>query len=552
MAFVTRLARAMTENLSALGFLIAVSAFGASLTPTLMPRDPLVSGLLGGLVAALGYEAGNWIVALYKFLELPRAQKPFIRRMNLLSLAVGAAIVVYSLAKAAGWQNATRQAVGLGPVETSYPLTIFAAALGVALSLWIVFRVLGLARRAVASRLDKIVPRRIGVALSTVLVLYLFWALVDGALVRNAFRAADASFAAADALIEPDVLQPSDPLKSGSAESLIDWEDMGRRGREFVATAPAKEEIAAFHGEPAMDPIRVYVGRISAETAHERADLALQELIRVGAFERSALLVVVPTGTGWMDPGAHDTLDFMLGGDVATVAVQYSYLTSMLALMAHPQYGVDQARALFNTVYDHWTALPRDDRPKLYVHGLSQGAFNSQATLPLLDMLADPIDGAMWAGSPFFSRLWTVVRDQRKPGSPAWRPAYGNGSLIRVLNQEGFGDTSFAPWGPIRTTLLNYGSDPIVNFTFDSAFKPPAWLQGTRAPDVSDRLSWFPVVTMLQIALDSAISLNVPRYGHYYVAEDYIDAWAPVVRPEGWSGARAAELKAVFKERSPQ
>ena len=185
------------------------------------------------------------------------------------------------------------------------------------------------------------------------------------------------------------------------------------------------------------------------------------------------------------------------------------------------------------------TTQLKDQRPDLYVHGLSQGAFNSQATLPLFDMLADPIKGAFWAGSPFFSRYWSEVRDNRNPESPAWRPTYGNGSIVRVMDQYGGLEGNYAPWGPIKTVFLNYGSDPIVNFTFDSAIKPPAWLEAPRAPDVTDKLSWFPGVTMLQLALDSIFALNVPRFGHYYIAPDYIDGWAAVVEPEGWSAERA-------------
>ena len=100
----------------------------------------------------------------------------------------------------------------------------------------------------------------------------------------------------------------------------------------------ARPEIAAFAG-PQARTRSGSVRRRSADTEQERADLALQELIRVGGFDRSALVVAVPVGTGWMDPGAHDTLDFMLGGDVATVGVQYSYLTSVLSLLAHPNMG---------------------------------------------------------------------------------------------------------------------------------------------------------------------------------------------------------------------
>jgi uncharacterized membrane protein len=504
---------------------------------------------LAAVAASVGYEITLFARGIWRYLELPEPKGRICRVWLLAAIGISLAIIVYSLAKAASWQNATRAAVGLPPLETAAPLFIVTVGLLIALVFWLIFRMAGAARRAVAAILQKVLPRRVGVVLSVVLVGWFLWAIVDGALVRNAFRAADASLLAADMMLEPDIEKPMAPEKTGSSQSLVRWEEMGRWGRNYVATAPTAKEIADFSPGNAIDPVRVYVGRRSGDTAEERAQLALRELIRAGGFERSALVVVVPTGTGWMDPGAYDTLDFMLGGDVATVAVQYSYLSSFLALLAHPDYGVDQARVLFKTVYAHWTQLPKDSRPDLYVQGLSQGAFNSQATLPLFDMLGDPIQGAFWAGSPFFSRYWSEVRNQRNAVSPAWRPTYGNGSLVRVMDQYGGLKGNYAPWGPIRTVFLNYGSDPIVNFTFDTAFRPPAWMATPRAPDVSEKLSWFPLVTMLQIALDSLFALDVPRHGHYYVAPDYIDGWAAVIGPEGWSAEKAEVLKKIFERR---
>jgi uncharacterized membrane protein len=369
-------------------------------------------------------------------------------------------------------------------------------------------------------------------------------------LLRRAFEVADASFEAADRFIAPDMPAPSAAEKPGGPGSLLDWDELGRWGRSFVATAPTREEIAAFAGPAAMEPIRVYVGRRAADEPEERAEIALEELIRAGGFERGALVIASPVGTGWMDPGAHDTLEFLLGGDVATVAVQYSYLTSVLALAVHPDYGVEQARALFEAVYRHWTALPRESRPRLYVTGLSQGAFNSQATLRLLDLLGDPISGAMWAGSPFFSSFWSMVRDGRAQGSPAWRPVYGNGSLARTFNQATFpAPEEKAPWGPIRIAFLNYGSDPIVAFDPDMAWTPPAWLGAPRAADVAPELRWFPVITTFQLALDMAISLDVAGFGHAYIARDYIEAWAAVLEPPGWGPERAEALRAIFEAR---
>lgn len=544
-----KLPQAIKDNLSPISLIIAVSCFGAALTPSLMPRDPIVQAVLCALVASLGYESGLLVRMLWRYLELPEFKDSLRRWWIALATVVSLAIIFYSLSKAASWQNATRAAVDLPPLEQGAAIFIFCVGTLIALIVWSVFRLAGFARRFVSAQLDRILPRRVGNVLSVVVVTWVFWALIDGALIRNAFKAADTSFQAADTLMEPDIEQPEDSDRTGSHASLVNWDEMGRRGRQFIANAPTREEIAAFQEGPTMDPVRVYVGRQSQETAKERANLALRELIRVGGFERSTLVVVVPTGTGWMDPGAHDTLEFMLSGDVATVAVQYSYLSSFLSLLANPGYGIEQSRELFEAVYDYWTVLPKDSRPKLYVFGISQGAFNSQASLPLFDMLGDPIQGALWAGSPFFSHYWADIRDNRNEDSPAWRPKFGNGSLVRVMDQYGGLEGNFAPWGPIRAVFLNYGSDPIVNFTSDSAIKRPAWLNEPRAPDVSDKLSWFPVVTMLQLVLDSLFALDVPRFGHYYVAPDYIDAWAATVDPEGWSEARADQLKEIFEKR---
>jgi uncharacterized membrane protein len=67
--------------------------------------------------------------------------------------------------------------------------------------------------------------------------------------------------------------------------------------------------------------------------------------------------------------------------------------------------------------------------------------------------------------------------------------------------------------------------------------EPPAF-------DVSDELSWMPVVTMLQLALDMALATAVPPgYGHNYVAEDYVPAWAAVLGTD-WPEAELARLQA--------
>jgi uncharacterized membrane protein len=534
---------------SAPGLALAGLVFAASLTPSLLPRDPALQGVLAGTVAALAHEIAAAMQWLWATLGLPRW--PAAARRLALRIGAGAGLVavVWGLSQAKGWQDVTRVVLGLPPADVAGTAVIAGLGALCFVTIWLIARAFGAVLRRVARAAGRVLPPRLALGAGLVLAAWAFWAVIDGALVRTGFAVADASFAAAEAVFDDDAPQPVLAGRSGGPGSVVAWEDLGRHGRRFVATAPTAAEIAAFTGAPALDPVRVYVGRAAADTPEERAALALDDLIRLGGFDRSTLIVAVPPGTGWMDPGAHDSIEFMLGGDVATVGVQYSHLTSVLSLATHPEYGIAQAQALFDAVYGYWHRLPPGDRPRLYLFGLSQGAFNSQRALPILDLLGDPIDGALWTGSPFFAPYWTHVRDRRQPGSTAWRPVFGNGSLARTLTQDGPPEAVVQPWGPIRLVFLNYGSDPIVNFTFASAWRQPDWMREPRAPDVSPGFRWFPLVTMFQLALDSAISLQMPRFGHFYVAHDYITGWAALIDIPGWSEARADALRAVFAAR---
>jgi uncharacterized membrane protein len=392
-----------------------------------------------------------------------------------------------------------------------------------------------------------VLPGHAGPVLGVGFGALLFWTLIEGVLVERLMEAADASYAAGEAVFDPEASAPPAPDMSGGARSLVAWDELGNRGRDFIARTPTAAEIGRFWGEGAQRPVRVYVGRVASDDPRARAELALRELIRQDGFAREVLVVATPVGTGWMDHGAHDTLDYMWGGDTAHVAVQYSYLTSALSILTNADYGLDQARALFDAVYGHWSGLPEAERPRLYVFGLSQGALNSQTAFPLLDVLADPPSGALWAGSPFLAPIWQDVRRGRQPGSPAWRPRFGNGSLVRVTNQmDTLEAPGFAPWGPIRLVFLNYGSDPIVQFDTATFWRAPPWLTGARAPDVAPEMRWFPLVTAFQLALDMTIANAREGYGHQYAPWDYIDAWAALTDPPRWDADRAARLKAMF------
>ena len=74
----------------------------------------------------------------------------------------------------------------------------------------------------------------------------------------------------------------------------------------------------------------------------------------------------------------------------------------------------------------------------------------------------------------------------------------------------------------------------------------PDWLQGERGPDVSQDMFWMPFVTFWQVSADLAFSTGVPGgHGHHYVA-DYVDGWARVAQPPGWTADDTDRLRQVI------
>jgi uncharacterized membrane protein len=526
-----RVVSSLIASLSVVGLALGFVFFSASLTPSLMPRSFLVQGALSGVSAAVGYLFGVALTWLWHYMQLPIPKTP--------PAVVKAAVVVCGLVlsivflwQAAGWQNSIRDLWHMPRLDSAEPYKLAAVAGVVFLVAVLLGRLFRLTVLWTSDRLSRFVPRRISNVVGGLIAILLFWSVVEGVLLRAALHVIDSSFQKVDALLEDNVPRPSDPAMTGSPSSLVGWNGLGRQGRNFIASGPRATDIGAFWKGEARDPVRVYVGLNNADTIEERAKLALQELQRDGAFDRSILVIIVPTGTGWVDSAAMDPLEYLHRGDVASVALQYSYLSSWLSLLVEPEYGSESAKALFREVYGYWTALPHDKRPKLYLHGLSLGALNSQISADLFDVIADPFQGALWSGPPFESATWRAVTAGRDPQSPAWLPKFRDSSIIRFTNQENQLDIPGAVWGPIRIVYLQYASDAVTFFDAHAFYREPAWMRKPRGPDVTASLRWFPALTMLQLLFDMMIATTSPMgYGHVYAPQHYIDGWVAVTAP---------------------
>ncbi len=534
-------------HLSFAGLLFGAAFFTFSLTPSLLPRPFALQGVLSGLSFAVGYGLGTACQALWRYLQLPVPTGRPVRLGRYLVLAICLAMLLGSLWQAANWQNSIRGLMGMEESSGIQPILIMVVAALVFFAILLPARLFRWLFLVLSARLDRIVPPRISRFLAVAVSVLLFWMVIDGMLVSFLLRAADRSFQQLDALIDDNLPRPLHTEQPGSAASLIVWEDLGRQGRNFVSSGPTGEELSAFFGFPVPTPIRVYVGLNSAESAEQRARLALEELLRVGGFERSFLLLVTPTGTGWVDPAAQDTIEYLQRGDIATVSAQYSYLNSPLTLLTKANYGVKMAQALFKEIYGYWRSLPADSRPQLYLHGLSLGALNSDLSFDFFDIIDEPFDGVLWSGPPFVHRTWQSVTAQRDPDSPPWLPTFRNGSVVRFMNQEKILGERTTIWGNFRILFLQYASDPITFFSPHYAWHSPDWIRQPRGPDVSSGLRWFPVVTMLQLAADMVVGTAPSGFGHEYSPDDYLQAWLALTEPDGWSKSELERLRLLFK-----
>jgi uncharacterized membrane protein len=102
----------------------------------------------------------------------------------------------------------------------------------------------------------------------------------------------------------------------------------------------------------------------------------------------------------------------------------------------------------------------------------------------------------------------------------------------------------------MRIVYLQYASDPITFFEPAMFFQRPPWFATPRGPDVSPKLRWYPIVTALQLGVDTMQANDVPLgSGHAYAPEHYIDGWLEVTEPMSSGAADVAALKSIFTER---
>lgn len=531
--------------------------FWASLTPSLVPRPWYLQGVIGGITAAIGYALGATLAWVVRLLLRRRPGERLRARLWQAYWLLAPALSVGYIAESARLQRQLRVLQELPPSLTWHAPVIALIAVAIWLALLLAGRGVRLGARALIRLLGRLLPRPAAHVLGALLTAFAVLVGVrDVVFDRGVVDLADRIAEATNDGTKEGIHRPASRHVSGGPGSLIDWRDLGYQGRNFTGSVPTRARIGAWTGEPARDPVRVYVpSALPAVFADERpfaaqARLAVRELDRTGAFDRAVLAVAGTTGTGWIDPNVAEPLEYMYGGDTAIVAVQYSYLPSWVSFLVDKEKAGQATRALLDAVRAELDRRPADRRPRLVVTGESLGAYAVETSFDSADDLLASTDGALLLGAPNFSPISEEIRRGRDPGSPVWRPQYEDGTHYRFAQ---FPRTDLARpparWEFPRAVYLQNASDPVVWWSPDLLFKRPAWLDGQLGPDITPEIDWFPFVAFWQTSVDMAVSYGVQApHGHRY-GTGAVDGWAAVVPPDGWTAADTDRLRAYIGQR---
>lgn len=301
---------------------------------------------------------------------------------------------------------------------------------------------------------------------------------------------------------------PKSPLVSGGPGSLIPWTTLSHQGRRFVSTYLRTEWIERVMGEPtaAEHPIRIFAALDGAGSDDERVELALKELERTGAFDRSLLMVISPTGTGYVNYVAVEAAEYMTLGNMASIALQYSKRPSVLSMDRVPE-GIHQYRMFMEALHERLGKRPQDKRPRVVLFGESLGAWTSEDAFEgegTDGMQALGVDRGLWIGTPHATKWKTqVMGPPRQDVDKSLVGAFNDFRQVEALSPE--------ERRKLRYVMITHYNDAVAQCGLDLLVREPSWLGDPekRPSTVPKTEVYGPLVTFVLTLIDMKNSANV-------------------------------------------
>jgi uncharacterized membrane protein len=545
----------MTGRTSALltGIISGVRFATKSLEPSLMPRSAIDQGLIMGGSFLTGFLAGSTAGRVVSFVPLPGSSAA-IRAIGVAAAAgrsaqllaheedtdlpkpdegeawaeAGAEVLSAMALSGIGshkdppiMSTATLAAVGASTaVEARAALhhrsdnpdpKYIATATGVALGLNAVLAALVVAVGLTARTIGKRAPKRAPVQAIVTTAAAVGIVAGLGAAARIGVSKLLGKIAAGNRATEISYATPPTSVAvSGSQYSLAPYDTLGLQGRRLVSEYTRRDDIEMIMGEPAKaEPVRVYVGLGTADDEDERTEIAIQELRRAGGFDRSMIIAASPAGTGYVNYIAVEAAELMTRGDVATIAVQYGEVPSMLSINKV----ADAARVYAKLVRRLRAEIDVIDRDvRLAAYGESLGAITCQmGVLSASESITDlAVHNALWAGTPQGSELFREL-------TTAGVPVFDHFDDVHRNRDTGIADP--------HVFFLNHDNDPVTKANPKIAYEMPSWLQTAETGrNMEPNQRWMPGVSFWQTLIDTKNAATVvpgefKSTGHDYRAD---------------------------------
>ncbi len=342
---------------------------------------------------------------------------------------------------------------------------------------------------------------------------------------------------------------PEAPEVTGSPASGLPWNKQTREGARWLSMSLPPESInSVMQIKNAKQPIRVYASLEVAASDEERAQVLLREIDRTKALERKAFAIFSPTGSGYVNYVANETFEYLMHGDCASAAIQYSVLPSALSLTRVDD-GSAQTRMVLQGVVERLLAMPKEKRPKFFLFGESLGSQVSEEmfqNLGSMGLLGTELDGALWIGTPAATK-W---RDQLwGTSSLAETPAVNDAGIYLPRTLHDWINLAPEERDRVKFLLLQNGDDPIPKFGSQLLWRRPDWLGPANIRQIGAPLGtyWVPITTYLMTFLDMMNAL-VPTPGTFAEGGHDYRAVLPKAMKETWRlEASEAQMERVNK-----
>ncbi|MBM7366852.1 alpha/beta-hydrolase family protein [Gordonia hydrophobica] len=269
------------------------------------------------------------------------------------------------------------------------------------------------------------------------------------------------------------------PLLAAVAAVIVrprTWAALGLAGVIAVTALQVPGPAAAAPPDVPAGPAMLYSPLTEPGSVASRADRLVQRWVDDGGLDQRAVVIAVPTGSGWVDAGAVEGVQRHFADSVRVLGLQYDDVASWKAFVSSPDAAGNSASALLGAVDRRLAAVPPQQRPHVYLIGQSLGAVGADAARRWAAENGVHLDGTVLAGPP--------------------------ASSIEPL-------PACAP----RVVLANR-DDPVTAFSTALLWRPNDDRQRAGTPP------WLPVVSLIGTALDLPGALDVPTgHGHRYGVE---------------------------------